>query len=234
MHFRSTLTETNKKEFIKSWASSYQTGLLTLHQKRDTGDVGVLRPVLLYPLALVVGYLLIAWGMQIGESDFMGIEILFSVAVLFFIAFNLAYAIRPKWFSMIAKSRIYPKRDLDVTLNEEGIFFRETPNDSSTETSNVAKEGTLWHWWEIVKVVSFARTLVIYNLDCKSFNHCKGHVLLINKDQLNEQQREQLQNEFIAPLKLENKFRTYYSYSDILIFLVMCILIALVSLPFYL
>lgn len=224
MNFKSTLTEANKKEFLKSWTSCYQTGLLTLRQKRDGNDVGVLRPVLLYPLALIVGYFLVAWGMQIGSDDFMGIEILFSIAVLFFIAFNLSYAIRPKWFGFIAKSKIYPKKALDITLDEEGIHFKE---EGTTQSET-------WHWWEVTKVLSFARTLVIYNLDCKSFGNCKNHVLILNKDQLNEAQRDQLQEEFIAPLKLETKFQTYYSYSDIVIFLVMCIAIALISLPFYL
>ena len=231
MNFRSTLTDTNKKEFLNSWTSSYQTGLLTLRQKRDSGDVGVIRPVLLYPIALIVGYLLVAWGMQIGESDFMGIEILFSVALLFIIAFNLAYAIRPKWFRLIAKAKIFPKESLDITLSEEGISFKTV---QATSTASQTSSATMWHWWEVTRVVSFARTLVIYNLDCNSFGQCKDHVLIINKDELNEQQRDQLQNEFIAPLKLENKFRTYYSYSDILIFLIMCMCIALLSLPFYL
>ncbi len=224
MNFKSTLSESNKKEFLKSWTSCYQTGLLTFRQKRDGNDVGILRPVMLYPLALIIGYLLIAWGMQIGSEDFMGIEILFSVAVLFFIALNLAYAVRPKWFSLIANSKIYPKKTLDITLNEEGIHFKEEG----------AANFDTWHWWEVTKVLSFARTLVIYNMDCKSFGACKGHVLILNKDELNEAQRDQLQAEFIEPLKLENKFQTYYSYSDIFIFLILCAMVALISLPFYL
>ena len=224
MNFKTTLSESNKKEFIKSWTSSYQTGLLTLRQKRDGNDVGILRPVLLYPAALVLGYFLVAWGMQVGSSDFMGVEILFSVAVLFFIAFNLAYAFRAKWFSLIAKSKIYPRKPLDVTLSEEGIQFKEED----------AEESTTWHWWEITKVVSFARTIVIYNIDCKSFANCKNHVLLINKDELSESQRDRFQNEYLAPLKLSNKFQTYYSYSDVVIFLALRALVALISLPFYL
>lgn len=224
MNFKSTLSEANKKEFIKSWTSCYQTGLLTLRQKRDGNDVGVLRPVLLYPLALILGYFLVAWGMQIGSDDFMGIEILFSIAVLFFIAFNLAYAIRPKWFSLVAKSKIYPKKTMDITLDDEGIHFKEEGQ----------VEQKTWYWWEVTKILSFARTLVIYNTDCKSFGHCKNHVLILSKDQLNEQQRDQLQEQFISPLKLENKFQTYYSYSDIVIFLFFCLVIALLSLPFYL
>ena len=223
MNFKSYLSDANKKEFVKSWTSSYQTGLLTFKQKRQAGDVGVIKPIFLYPLALFIGYFLVACGMQITSEDFSGIEIIFSVAVLFFIAFNLAYTIRGKWFGFLANRNLFPQQPLDITLSTEGITYREEG----------FSESTTWLWSEVVRVLSFARTVVIYNKECKGFLSCKGHVLVLNKDSLSKQQRDQLQDEFITPLKLEQKFRIYYSYSDILIFLILCLFVALLSIPLY-
>lgn len=123
MKFRTTLTPKNQSEYIKSWTSVYQTGLMQFRKKREATDVGFLRPATFYLFALILGYFIVSWGMQMFTTSFVSVEVLFGILVLFFIAFHIAYGIRPKWFRFLAKRGIFYKGELEVECDNEGIRF---------------------------------------------------------------------------------------------------------------
>lgn len=222
MKFQTTLTPQNKKEFVKSWTSLYQTGLMQFRaQKREATDIGFIRPVTSYLVALVAGFFLLNWGMQRLASGLSGLEICFGALLLFVIALNIAYAIRPKWFGYIAGSRLLPKRTVEVVLDDNGISFREEGGPFSGR----------FQWSELTRVINVTNTLMLYTGEQKSYGSSKDHVLLINKQDLTREQLEAVQEKYLRPLNIRNEFKGYYSYSDIFIFIFLCLLFALAALP---
>lgn len=232
MEFKTTLTIKNINEFVKSWDSTYQGALFQLRKKQENTDkenkeeTRTSHPGMIYLLALLLGYVILGLGLDIFSITYFSIELLLGAFFLFFIAFNITYALRPKWFRSYAKRHIFPKGTVTVSCNSEGLSYQEQGSDKSA-----AKE-TFWRWQELTKVIPFARTLVMYNQDCDSFKAAKGHVLFINKEDLSEDQWKTLNETYIKPLKIENKFRPYYSYADIAVFLILCLIIVLAVLPF--
>ncbi len=224
MNFKTTLSKINKKDFAKSWVSLYQSGLLQFKGvKREATDIGFIRPITSYLVAFIGGYFILNWGLQ-GISDALsGIEICFGALVLFVIAINIAYAIRPKWFSYLAEARLLPKESTDITLDDTTVTFKKEG----------ATESTTWKWNDITKVLRFVNTLILYTGDATGYLDSKTKVLVINRADLSEEDWNTLDNTYIEPLKVKNTYKGYYSYSDIVIFLLFCLFVALMALPYY-
>lgn len=221
MDFQTTLTEKNEKEFLKSWTTVYQSGLLQFRgEKREAGEIGFLRPVAVYLVAFVSGYYMLTLGMQTVGFSLNGLEITFGALVLFIIAICLSYSWRTVWFRHTARKKILPKGTTQVHVDQEKIAF-----------SHPGKESVTWKMAEITKVIFFARTLVIYQGEYKSFMGTRNHVLLINKEDLPEKDCDALIKNYLRPLNLQNKFAKYSSYSDVIIFLILCLVIAIISFP---
>lgn len=216
--FKTTVSSKNRKEFVKSWSSLYQTGLLQLkNDNREGMDVGAVRPVSAYLIALILGIALLNWGIQKMATGLSAIEVSLGSLVLFFIALNLSYAIRPKWFGYLAKSRILPQNPVEVVVDDNGLSFSE--QDSNREPS-------IWKWNEISKVLNFGYSLILYKGEPKSYKKSKEQVLLLNKEDLSDKDIDSI-NSYLSTLDIQNKFKPYYSYSDIFYFLLLCLLIAL-------
>lgn len=218
MTFKTTISDKNRKEYVKSWTSLYQTGLLQLkNDTREGMDIGAVRPVSAYLVALILGIVLLNWGIQRMASNLSALEVSLGSLVLFFIALNLSYGIRPKWFAYLAKSRILPQNSVEVVADDHGISFHEL--ESQTEP-------TVWKWSEITKVLNFGYSLILYKGEPKSYQKAKEQVLLLNKEDLSDKEIEYM-DEHLSSLDIQNKFNPYYSYSDIIYFILLCLIIAL-------